>query len=191
MSKKSPKQILNKVLKPQKEAERFRKTGLYITSHPLMGYDKDFVHFIFAGARGRGKSVLALDAAIESCRKYGYENNKIYFFRLSDTSVKALLANSADKLVDPYLVDKYKMEITRKGNIVYDHGKKLCEVYSLISAAKNKGLALYDPNFLNDRPINPKTGKPIKRFIWLILDEFQIAEGLEKQSAASRSTAAL
>lgn len=64
-------------------------------------------------------------------------------------------------------------------------------MFSLASAAKNKGLALYDPNFLNDRPINPKTGKPIKRFIWLILDEFQIAEGLEKQSAASRSTAAL
>lgn len=75
----------------------------------MMGYDKDFVHFIFAGARGRGKSVLALDAAIESCRKYGYENNKIYFFRLSDTSVKALLANSADKLVDPFLIDKYDM----------------------------------------------------------------------------------
>lgn len=183
--------MLNRELTKRRSNARLRKTGLYITSHPMMGYDKDFVHFIFSGARGRGKSVLALDAPIASCKKYGYENNKIYFFRLSDLSVKGLLANGADKLVDPLLVQKYDMEISKKGNTVFDHGKKLIEVYALASAPKTKGLALYDAKFLNDRPINPKTGKPIKRFIWLILDEFQMAEGLEKQSAATRSTATL
>lgn len=163
----------------------------YLSSRPMMGYDKRYVHFIFAGARGRGKSVLALDAPIASCKKYGYENNKIFFFRLSDTSIKTLLQNKASHLVDPILVDKYKMEITRKANVVFDHGKKLLEVYSLASAAKMKGQALFDYNFLNNRPIDPKTGKPVKRFIWLILDEFQMAEGLENKSAATRSTAAL
>lgn len=172
--------------------ERKKKIpGLYLSANPFCGYDKDYVHFIFAGARGRGKSVISLDAPIASCEKYGYENNKIFYFRLADMSVKSLLANGADKLVDPYLVDKYKMKITRKGNVVYNHGKKLLEVYSLVSAPKNKGSALYDYNFLNNRPIDPKTGKPVKRFIWLILDEFQIAEGLEKNSVANRSTAAL
>lgn len=175
----------------ERKANEFRKTGLYITSHPMMGYDKEFVHFIFAGARGRGKSVLSLDAAIDSCKKYGYENNKIFFFRLSDTSVKSLLANGANDLIDPLLIHKYDMEISRKGNVVYDHGKKLLEVYALASAAKNKGKALYDWAFLNDRPIDPKTGKPIKRFIWLILDEFQIAEGLERKDMAAKSTASL
>lgn len=183
--------MLNRELTKRRSNARLRKTGLYITSHPMMGYDKNFVHFIFSGARGRGKSVLALDAPIASCKKYGYENNKIYFFRLSDLSVKSLLANGANKLIDPLLVQKYDMEISKKGNTVFDHGKKLIEVYALASAPKTKGLALYDANFLNDRPINPKTGKPIKRFIWLILDEFQMAEGLEKQSAATRSTATL
>lgn len=163
----------------------------YLSSRPMMGYDKRYVHFIFAGARGRGKSVLALDAPIASCKKYGYENNKIFFFRLSDMSIKALLQNKASNLIDPILVDKYKMEITRKANTVFDHGKKLLEVYSLASAAKMKGQALFDYNFLNNRPIDPKTGKPVKRFVWLILDEFQMAEGLENKSAATRSTAAL
>lgn len=163
----------------------------YLSSRPMMGYDKRYVHFIFAGARGRGKSVLALDAPIASCKKYGYENNKIFFFRLSDMSIKALLQNKAANLIDPILVDKYKMEITRKANTVFDHGKKLLEVYSLASAAKMKGQALFDYNFLNNRPIDPKTGKPVKRFVWLILDEFQMAEGLENKSAATRSTAAL
>ena len=167
------------------------KTSLYLTGHPMMGYDKRYIHFVYAGARGRGKSVLSLDAAIESCEKYGYENNKIFFFRLADTSIKALLQNSAANLVDPILVNKYNMEITRKGNTVYNKGKKLLEVYSLASAAKMKGQALYDYDFLNNRPIDPKTGKQIKRFIWLILDEFQMAEGLEKNSIASKSTAKL
>ncbi len=163
----------------------------YLSSRPMMGYDKRYVHFIFAGARGRGKSVLALDAPIASCKKYGYENNKIFFFRLADLSIKALLQNKAANLIDPLLVNRYKMDISRKGNTVYDHGKKLLEVYSLASAAKMKGQALYDADYLNHRPPDTKTGKPVKRFIWLILDEFQIAEGLENKGAASKSTAKL
>lgn len=172
-------------------ANRKKHPGLYLSAQPFNGYDKDYVHFIFAGARGRGKSVISLDAPIASCEKYGYENNKIFYFRLSDMSVKQILANNADKLIDPILIDRYKMSISRKGNVVYNHGKKLLEVYSLVSAPKNKGSALYDYSFLNNRPIDPKTGKPIKRFIWLILDEFQIAEGLERNSIANKSTAAL
>lgn len=168
-----------------------KRLGLYLSAQPFNGYGREYVHFIIAGARGRGKSVISLDAPIASCEKYGYENNKIFYFRLSDLSVKQLLANNADKLVDSILIDRYNMHISRKGNVVYNNGKKLLEVYSLVSAPKNKGTALYDYNFLNNRPIDPKTGKPVKRFIWLILDEFQIAEGLERNSIANKSTAAL
>ena len=186
--KKAMRKARNNDEKLKKEKE---KTSTYLTPHPLMGYGPEYIHFIFSGARGRGKSVLALDAPINSCKKYGYENNKIFFFRLADTSIKALLANNAANLIDPILVDKYKMKITRKGNVVYNDGKKLLECYALVSAAKMKGQALFDYNFLNNRPIDKKTGKPVKRFIWLILDEFQIAEGMEKNSVASRSTASL
>ena len=184
--------FVSREIKKQKELEEAKqKTSLYLTSHPMMGYGPEYIHFIFAGARGRGKSVLALDAPIASCEKYGYENNKIFFFRLADISIKSLLANNAKNLIDPLLVDRYKMTISRKGNVVYNKGKPLLEVYSLASAAKNKGQALYDYAFLNNRPIDEKTGKPIKRFIWLILDEFQMAEGMEKNTLASKSTAAL
>ena len=72
----------------------------YLTPHPMLGYDKRYVHFVWAGARGRGKSVLALDAPIDFCEKYGYENNKIFFFRLSDMSIKALLQNKAQNLIE-------------------------------------------------------------------------------------------
>lgn len=178
--------------KRQREERKKAKTGLYLQRHHMCGYDKDYIHFIYAGARGRGKSVISLDAPIASCQKYGYQNNKIFYFRLSDSSVKALLANNADKCIDPLLIDRYKMNISRKGNVVYNNGKKLLQVYSLVSAPKvGKGAALYDYNYLNNRPIDPKTGKPVKRFIWLILDEFQMAEGLQKNTIATKSTAAL
>ena len=59
-------------------------------------------------------------------------------------------------------------------------------MYALVSAAKaGKGIAEYDDEFLGKRPINPKTGKPIKRFIFLMIDEFQMAEGMEKKSIGS------
>ena len=183
-----------KAKREKKELERMKemaKLGLYLTSHPMMGYDKRYIHFIYAGARGRGKSVLSLDAAIGTWKKVGPENCKIFFFRLAEKSIEALLANNGAKSVDALLIDKYDMHITRKGNIIYNDGKKLMELYSLISAAKNKGLNLYDWAYLNKRPIDPKTGEPVKRYIYLILDEFQIAEGLERSSAASKSTAEL
>ena len=46
--------------------------GLYLSAQPFNGYGKEYVHFIIAGARGRGKSVISLDAPIASCEKYGY-----------------------------------------------------------------------------------------------------------------------
>ena len=85
-----------------------------------------------------------------------------------------MLANKASKAIDPYLIDKYNLEITCKGNIVYDHGKPLIEFYALVSAgSKGKGVNLYDCNFF-------QRGK--KRFIVTIWDEFLMAEGIEMSS---------
>lgn len=165
-------------LNQMKKAE---KLGLYLTPHAVMGYHNTN-HFVIIGSRGRGKSVISLDIVMALKKKYGYENVKAYYFRLTDLSVKAMLANKASKAIDPILVDKYKMEITCSNNIVYDHGKEVCEFYPLVSAgSKGKGVNLYDANFLNNRPVG-KNGKPIKRFIITIWDEFLMAEGVEKKS---------
>ena len=140
-------------------------------------------NFIYTAVRGIGKSVISVETVIILKRKYGYENVKAYYFRLTDISIKAMLANHAAKAVDPYLVAKYNLEITCKNNIVYDHGKPLLEFYPLVSAgSKGKGVNLYDCNFFNKRPLHPKTGKPIKRYIVTIWDEFLMAEGVEKKS---------
>lgn len=176
--------LYNKIRRDERDTKEYKekaKLGLYLTPHAIMGYH-DITHFVLLGSRGRGKSVVSLDAPIAAKKKYGYENVKIFYFRVSDMSVKAMLANKAQKAIDPILINKYDLDITCKNNIVYDHGKPLIEFYSLVSAGKvGKGVNLYDATFLNNRPIG-KDGKPIKRFIYLIIDEFLLAEGIEKRS---------
>ena len=158
--------------------------SLYYTTHSLMGIDW-WTYAWLIGARGRGKSFASMDTVLQHYRDYGYENVKCYYFRLSDMSVEAMLANKARKAIDATLIRKYNLEITRKANTVYDHGHPIIDFYPLVSAAKKgKGVAEYDPDFLNNRPIG-KDGKPIKRFIFIILDEFMMAEGLEKRTVGN------
>lgn len=149
------------------------KLGLYLTTNHVFSYH-GITDFVYTAVRGVGKSVISVETAIILKRKYGYENVKCFYFRLTDLSVKAMLANKASKAIDPYLIDKYNLEITCKGNIVYDHGKPLIEFYALVSAgSKGKGVNLYDCNFF-------QKGK--KRFVVTIWDEFLMAEGIEKKS---------
>ena len=66
-------------------------------------------------------------------------------------------ANKAAKAIDPYLIAKYNLDITCKGNIVYDHKKPLLEFYPLVSAgSKGKGVNLYDCNFFPKQENVPK-----------------------------------
>lgn len=58
-----------------------------------------------------------------------------------------MLANKADKLVDPDLRRKYDLELTTKGMDVYDHGEKMCKVLALSEMAKEKGVALFDKDY--------------------------------------------
>ena len=165
-----------------KKENKYSKLGLYLTPHAIMGYH-GFIHFVIMGSRGRGKSVISLDAPLAAKKKYGNENVKIYYFRVSDLSIKAMLANKGKQAIDPILVHKYNLEVTTKNNVLYNRGEPLIEFYPLVSAAKvGKGVNMYDADYLNKRPINPKTGKPIKRFVYVIIDEFLMAEGVEKRT---------
>lgn len=160
------------------------KDFLYLGTEFIFSY-QGISDFVLTAARGVGKSVVSVETIIILKRKYGYENVKAFYFRLTDLSVKAMLANHAEKAIDPYLVDKYDLEITCKNNIVYDHGKPLIEFYPLVSAgSKGKGVNLYDCNFFANRPLG-KNGKPIKRFVVTIWDEFLMAEGVEKRSVGN------
>lgn len=182
-----PSAVKKKIIAEVQQArfEKEQKLGLYLTPHALMGYH-GFTDFVLLGSRGRGKSVATLDAPISYKKKYGYDNVKIYYFRLSDLSIKAMLSNGGKGAVDPILVHKYNLDLQKKKgypNVLFDGDKPLIEFYPLVSAAKiGKGVNMFDAEFLNKRPIDPRNGKPIKRFIFMIIDEFLMAEGVEKQT---------
>ena len=171
---------MSKTLKVLCEAKKRRekaKLGLYLNTNHVFSYH-GITDFIYTAVRGIGKSVISVETAIILKRKYGYDNVKCFYFRLTDQSIKAMLANKAEKAIDPYLVQKYDLEITAKGNKVFDHGKLLIEFYPLVSAgSKGKGVNLYDCNFFNKYK---ETGQ--KTFVVTIWDEFLMAEGVEKKS---------
>lgn len=157
------------------------KNFLYLSVNMPFSF-QGISNFVYTAVRGIGKSVISVETAIILKRKYGYDNVKCFYFRLTDLSIKAMLANKASKAIDPYLINMYDLDITCKNNIVYDHGKPLIEFYPLVSAgSKGKGVNLYDCNFFANRPLG-RNGKPIKRFIVTIWDEFLMAEGVEKKS---------
>lgn len=157
----------------KKKAEIADVDFLYLSTAMPFSY-QGFNNFVYIATRGVGKSVISVETAIQLARKYGYENVKCYYFRLTDLSIKAMLQNKAAKAIDPYLIDKYKLDISCKNNIIYDHGKPLIEFYPLVSAgSKGKGVNLYDCNYWK---------APQKRFIVTIWDEFLMADGVEKKS---------
>ena len=173
--------VTNPIIRAKDEAVRRKKENalkkmLYLTPEHVFSY-QGINNFVYTAIRGVGKSVISVETAIILKRKYGYKNVKCFYFRLTDLSIKAMMKNKAAKAVDPYLIDKYKLEITCKNNIVYDHNEPLIEFYPLVSAgSQGKGVNLYDCNFF------PKSPKDPKRFIVTIWDEFLMAEGIEKKS---------
>lgn len=132
----------------------------------LLGHDW-CMFFGILGGRMTGKSYALTDYLCRRKKKLG-DQCKNYWLRISETSTKALLANKANKLVDPDLVRKYDLELTTKGMDVYNRGELFMTVLPLSGMAKMKGVAFYDKDF---------TGE-----INIILDEFQLEQGEKRTS---------
>lgn len=147
-------------------AQKKRSLARFYNVNSMCGNDWAIFRIII-GARMTGKSYSVTERMCNLKKKLG-DNCKCYWLRISDLSTKQLLANKASKLVDADLVRKYQLELTTKGNVVYDHGKTFCEVYPLSSFGKMKGIAFYDKDF---------QGK-----YFLVLDEFQLEIGERRTS---------
>lgn len=149
------------------ESKKNAQLGLYLNTNFVFSLaDKGITDMVLTAVRGIGKTVIAVETALILKEKWGYENVKFYYFRLTDLSIKSLLANKAAKAIDPYLIHKYNLEITVKGNIVYNRGKELVEFMPLVSAgSKGKGVNLYDCEWW-DKPGGTR------RYIVTCWDEF-------------------
>lgn len=106
------------------------------------------IFFILLGGREAGKSYTVMEQFVREWKKYG---RPFYWLRLSEVSTKKMLSNNADGMVDADIVRKYGLKLTVKGSSVYDDGKKMATVLPLSSMAKDKGVALFDKDFLSQK----------------------------------------
>lgn len=145
----------------KKRAQEHRELARFYNLNSMLGNNWAIFYFII-GARDTGKSYSVTDFLCRQ-KKNLEDQCKNYWLRISDTSVKRLLINKADKLVDPDLKRKYKLDLSVKGHEVFNHKKEFMYVAPLSSFGKEKGVGFYDKDF--------------KGWYNIVLDEFQLETG--------------
>ena len=153
--------------KSAKKKKRHNQSRWYTKEiKSLLGNDWAMFYGILGG-RMTGKS-YALAKFLCNQKRKKKDQVKNYWLRISDTSIKFMLANKAEKLIDPDLVREYHLELTTKGMNVYDHGEIFMQCMPLSSMGKLKGVAFYDKDFKGE--------------INIALDEFQLEQGEKRTS---------
>ena len=130
----------------------------------LLGYSWA-LFYILVGGREAGKSYACTEFFVRQWRKYG---RPFYWLRLTDASQKKLLANNAEKLIDPDIRRKYGLDLYVKGDGVYEvlrreeasekdtrlgkplEMKLMARVLALSTFYNDKGSGLFDKDFLDD-----------------------------------------
>lgn len=146
---------------------------------PILGNANWAMFFILLGGREAGKSYSVTDLF---CRQYKHKHIPFTWLRLTEAAARKLLQNNAEKLVDPDLRRKYKLDLVTSGNNVYNVTKRsqpdkegntkivkkelFAHVYALSTFYNDKG-SLFDKDFLND---------PAMRYN-IAVDEFQREKG--------------
>lgn len=129
----------------------------------LLGYSWA-LFYIMLGGREAGKSYATTEFYVRQYKKYG---RPFYWMRLTDKSQSKLLANNAEKLIDPDIRRKYNLDLFVSGDNVYEVIKRaesdengklgkiiekrlMARVLALSTFYNDKGSGLFDKDFLND-----------------------------------------
>ncbi len=100
--------------------------------------------YVLLGGREAGKSYAVMEFFVGQWKKY---HKPFTWLRLTEPSVKKLLSNKADKFVDADIKRRYDLDLTVKGNQVFDHGEPMAKVLALSTFYNDKGVALFDNEF--------------------------------------------
>ena len=174
---------LRKINHPEPTRKQKTYKSEFYSINSILG-NQDSIFYLLLGGRQCGKSYAVMDWAIKQKLKKG-DQCKFYWCRLTESALKNLLANNADKLVDPDLKRKYHLNLTRKNTSIYSYTpytytnrngkeihqkknvKEFCELMAASTFYNNKGVGFFDKDF---------TGQYI-----IVLDEFE-RESSEKNS---------
>lgn len=141
--------------------------------------------YILLGGREAGKSYSVTDFF---CRQWKYKHIPFVWMRLTQAQANKLLANNAEKLVDPDLRRKYNLDLVTSGGNVYDvvretvqvkhkdgtittenrikEKRLMARVFAISTFYTDKG-SIFDKDFLND---------PNMRYN-IAIDEFEREKG--------------
>lgn len=144
-----------KILAQKRKAELLNREFYSLRS--VLGYDWALFLFLLGG-REAGKSYTTTDFFCRQWKKYG---RPFYWLRLSETSRDKLLANNAEKLIDPDLRRKYNLDLVTRGDRVYEVTKRdkdgkvkekklMATVLALATFYNDKGSGFFDKDFLLD-----------------------------------------
>ena len=142
--------------KSRAERQRLYQLKEWYTIRSLLGNTWAFF-YILLGARERGKSYSVMKYCLTQWKLY---KKPFTWMKLNEASTKKMLAANAAQFVDPDLYRNFNLELTVKGNIVYDKGERMCTMLALSTAHNDKGVALFDNE--NELGFN------------IVLDEFQL-----------------
>lgn len=157
--------LVNK-LRQVRRSQKKIASARYYNLQSILGNDWA-MFYVIVGGRKTGKSYSVTDFLCRQKRRYG-DRVKNYWMRISETSTRAMLANKANKLVDPDLYRKYDLSLSTKGMDVFNHQKPFMTVVPLSQFGKLKGVGFYDKDF--DGEYN------------IVLDEFQLEQGEKRTS---------
>lgn len=150
-----------KELKASQDKKKTLTTEWFSLRH-ILSYANWAFFYILLGGREAGKSYSVTEFF---CRQYRYKHIPFVWLRLTDKQANKLLNNNAEKLVDPDLRRKYKLDLVTSGNNVYNVTKRskkdkegktkviekelFARVYPLSTYYNDKG-SLFDKDFLDD-----------------------------------------
>jgi len=158
---------LTEEIKSRNKARVF-KQGEWYGIRSLLGNSNWALFYVMLGSRESGKSYAAMEYFVKQWKQKGIP---FYWLRLNEASMKKMLNNNAEKFVDADLYRKYGLKLTVKGNTVFDNGKKMATVLALSTFANDKGVALFDKDFLSDPNME----------YHVCLDEFQLENTQKSQ----------
>ena len=159
--------VIKHLMDLQDLKEKMRQSEWY-GIRSLLGNSNWAMFYILLGAREAGKSYAVMEYFV---RKWKDEGIPFTWLRLNEASMRKMLVNKGERFVDPDIAAKYGLDLTTRGNNVYDGKEKMATVLALSTFANDKGVALFDKDFLEDQ----------KMAYHICLDEFQLEKTQRSQ----------
>ena len=150
--------------KENKQVYANKKGSEWYNLRPILG-NSWAMFFFLLGAREAGKSYSVTSFFVD---QFVNKNIPFYWLRLTEFQTRKLLQNNAEKLIDPDIRRKYKLDLSVSGSNVYLVTKRsepteenpqgrvlerklMARVLALSTFYSDKGNGLFDKDFLKDK----------------------------------------